>query len=445
MCLAGAYLDSKRDGLGRLTIRRWRGFWWAYGDGHYSALSKDALEADLWAWLNRVFVPDKNREPKRLDPKTSTIDNVTRAMMGCGTLVPDDIDPPAHLGKTQAFRDLDTAVTTNGMLDLATGRLSALSPDLFATTALGVAWPDKPPYPSEPAAWLAFLESIWGDDRASIDLLQQWFGYVLTPDTSQQKMLWLLGPPRAGKGTIVRVLRALVGEKGVVSPQLSSLSGSFGLQPWLDKTLAIIPDARLSGRSDQDVILESMLSITGEDHMTVQRKGIASVTCRIPARIMLLSNLAPRLSDSSGALASRILMLRVRKTFVGKEDRDLSTRLMTELPGILGWAIDGWRKLRASGRFDQPESSRDALANFAGYGSPVGSFVEECCVVREDAWIEKADLFSRWDRWCMENGNERGSMGGFARNLEGVIPTLRLHARTKTRRAWFEGVTLDDG
>lgn len=444
MALAERYLDSKRDAMGRLTIRRWRGCWWAYKDGHYSQLGKDELEGDLWAWLHRVFVPDKNREPKRLDPKTSTVDNVVRAMLGHGTIIPDDVDPPAHLGQGGAFRDLDTAVMTNGMLDLQTGQVTALSPYLFATSALGVPWPASPPYPPEPAEWLAFLGSIFPDDSGSVSLLQEWFGYCLTPDTSQQKMLWFLGPPRAGKGTVIRVLRALVGHKSVVDPQLSALQGPFGLQPWLDKTLAIIPDARLSGRADQDVIVENMLSITGEDHMTVQRKGIASVTCRIPARIVLLSNLAPRLSDSSGALASRILMLRVRKSFLGREDRNLSTRLMAELPGILGWAIEGWRRLRQRGRFEQPETSRAMLEDFASYGSPVASFVEDCCVVRDDQWVEKQELFDRWGRWCSDNGNEKGSLGNFTRNLVGAVPSVTSCARTSTRRARFDGISLDD-
>jgi len=34
--------------------------------------------------------------------------------------------------------------------------------------------------------------------------LQDWFGYTLSPDTSQQKMLMIVGPTRSGKGTIGR-------------------------------------------------------------------------------------------------------------------------------------------------------------------------------------------------------------------------------------------------
>ena len=37
------------------------------------------------------------------------------------------------------------------------------------------------------------------------------FGYCLTGDTAQQKIFMIVGPRRSGKGTIARILRALVG------------------------------------------------------------------------------------------------------------------------------------------------------------------------------------------------------------------------------------------
>ena len=77
---------------------------------------------------------------------------------------------------------------------------------------------------SEPAEWLDFLDRVWGDDRESIDCLQEWFGYLLTPDTRQQKILMMVGPKRSGRGTIARVLKALVGENNVVNPTLGTLA-----------------------------------------------------------------------------------------------------------------------------------------------------------------------------------------------------------------------------
>lgn len=39
--------------------------------------------------------------------------------------------------------------------------------------------------------------------------LQEMFGYLLSGDTSAQKMFMLVGPKRGGKGTIGRVLHSV--------------------------------------------------------------------------------------------------------------------------------------------------------------------------------------------------------------------------------------------
>ena len=38
-----------------------------------------------------------------------------------------------------------------------------------------------------------------------MDTLQEIFGYLLTSNTSQQKIFLIIGPPRSGKGTMVRI------------------------------------------------------------------------------------------------------------------------------------------------------------------------------------------------------------------------------------------------
>jgi phage/plasmid-associated DNA primase len=34
------------------------------------------------------------------------------------------------------------------------------------------------------------------------------------------------------------------------------------------------------------------------------------------------------------------------ESFEGRENENLTDELLTELPGILNWAIEGWRRLR---------------------------------------------------------------------------------------------------
>jgi putative DNA primase/helicase len=119
-----------------------------------------------------------------------------------------------------------------------------------------------------------FLTELFGQDHQAITALQDWFGYMLSPDTSQHKIFFIVGPRRSGKGTIARVQTALVGRDSVANPTLASLQTNFGIAPLIGKPVAIITDARLGGRSDQAAITERLLSISGEDALTIDRKHI---------------------------------------------------------------------------------------------------------------------------------------------------------------------------
>ncbi len=64
----------------------------------------------------------------------------------------------------------------------------------------------------------------------------------------------------------------MLGEANCVFPTLSSLSGEFGRWPLIDKKLAAITDARISTKADTHKIAELLLSISGGDLQTINRK-----------------------------------------------------------------------------------------------------------------------------------------------------------------------------
>jgi putative DNA primase/helicase len=85
-------------------------------------------------------------------------------------------------------------------------------------------------------------------------------------------MFLLVGPKRSGKGTIGRVLTGLLGRHNVAAPTLSGMTADFGLAPLIDKPLALASDARLSDKRDSSIVVERLLSISGEDTLTINRK-----------------------------------------------------------------------------------------------------------------------------------------------------------------------------
>jgi putative DNA primase/helicase len=255
----------------------------------------------------------------------------------------------------------------------------------------------------------------------------------------------MVGPKRSGRGTIARVLKAVTGASNVVNPTLSTLARPFGLSALIDKPVAIFPDARLSSRPDNAAIVECLLSISGEDDQTIDRKHLAAWTGRLPTRFVLISNELPRLKDASGALASRLIILRFTRSFYDQEDTGLFDRLRRELPGILLWAVAGWQRLWLRGRFIQPRSARDLVAAMDELASPILTFLQDRCVLAEHETVPVAALYEAWRSWCQEHGRDAvGDEQSFGRDLHAAIPGLSKsrHRHGSARIAHYNGIRL---
>ena len=139
-----------------------------------------------------------------------------------------------------------------------------------------------------------------------------------------------------------------------------------------------------------------------------------------------IAGLLPRLSDASTALAGRFLVLRLTHSFFGSEDPTLTDQLLAELPGILLWAIDGWKRLRQRGRFVQPKSVEDAICDMEDLASPVSQFVRERCDLDQDAEVILDDLYACFKSWCEAQGVRSIPIKNhFSRDLTAAFPNLR--------------------
>lgn len=217
----------------------------------------------------------------------------------------------------------------------------------------------------------------------------------------------------------------MVGRCSAVSPTLASLGERFGLQPLINKLLAVISDARLGTKADQHAIAESVLRITGEDDITTDRKNRQAWTGKMRVRFLVISNELPRLADTSGALASRFIILRLVHSFYGREDQTLTDKLLAELPRILNWSIEGPQRLRKRGHFIQPASAAEAVRELEDLSSPVGAFIREKCELGPGCTVEINRLFEAWCDWCKTQGRDHpGTAQSFGRDLRAACPGL---------------------
>lgn len=327
----------------------------------------------------------------------------------------------------------DLVLFKNGVLDVVTGVLHPHTGALFAT--------GLPDFDYDPEATCPTWDRCLGEwlhDSYHPTLLE-FMGYCLTPDVSAHKLLALIGARRGGKSTILNVMSALVGASHTASRTLHDLATDFALEGLTDKKLLMVPDASDTEASRRAVALDRIKAISGGDEVSINRKGLRIVTGRVPARLAIAANRHPRFLDDSGALAARELIIMFERSFEGKEDRELGTKLHDELPGIANAALAALKRLRSNRmRFTVGAKGAAAIRDLAESQSPALRFARAHVQVTGDAsdFTPLDIVFLRYEEWAHEESlgaRELRDRDGFKND---VIAALAARGVRYERRRW---------
>jgi putative DNA primase/helicase len=426
---------------GELTLRYWHGGWWVWRTTHWIEVEERQVRALLYAFTEYAIYDNGKNGIAPWLPTRKKIGDLLEALI-VPTLLSSDVEQPCWLDD----RDIvgPVVATKNGLLDISTRKLHPHSPLFFNMTSVPFAYdPDAP----KPLRWLAFLDAVWSQEVDAIAVLGEWFGYIASGRLDLHKILLMVGPTRGGKGVIARVLSAMIGKRNVCGPTLNSLGGDFGLAPLIGKPLAIVSDARFVGKNS-GIVVERLLSISGEDMLTINIKYKEQWTGKLSCRLHVISNELPRLGDASTAVIGRIVLLLLTRSWLGKEDHSLERDLCNELPGILNWALDGLSRLtfENGNRFTQVAAADEAVTAMRDLSSPVSAFVRERCEVGADKAVGTDALYSAYKSWCEENEHPKSPKQVFGRDLRAVVQLVRLiQSGTTPRIRQYVGLSLREG
>ena len=395
------------------------GLFYGWDGTCWPAIDDPDLRALLYEFFEHATYIDEEGDRRAFAPNRYKVADLLDALRAVAH-VPVSTAAPSWLANGPLPAD-ELIACSNGLVHYPTRMLYPHTPTFYAHHSVPFAFDTAA---AAPTRWHEFLHDLWDDDNESIETLQELLGYLVSGDTRLQKMFLIVGPKRSGKGTIARVAKAMLGAHNVAGPTLASLGTNFGLSPLIGRPVAIIADARLN-TSGTSIVTERLLSISGEDTLTVDRKYREPWTGQLTARVVVLSNELPRLADSSGALASRFIVLTMTHSFYGRENPRLTAELCAELPGIFNWSLDGLERLRARGRFAQPTASQDAIRELEDLGSPVGAFIRDECVIGAEHTVSCDRLYEGWRGWCEEHGRHASNAQLFGRDLRAAFPAIR--------------------
>ncbi|AIY39886.1 Zn-finger [Collimonas arenae] len=382
---------------------------------------------DHVAWFNNQMVAYKAGYWKPLNLDVSVKKPILEAIVASGDskVSASDVNRIVELVKIKYAampekfeRNSPFICLNNGTLNPVTGELLPHSVDHYLTNKLNVTYDAT----LSCSLWLQTLDEIFSPDAdkvGKIQLLQEYIGYCLIPDTRFHRFLWLVGAGGNGKSLILEMITALIGKVNISYAPIERLEEKFVRAELQGKLINM--SSEMSARA---TVADGYLKqITAGDIIEAERKNEKPFSFKPYSRLIGATNALPRLLDHSDGFFRRAMIVRFNRQFkLEEQDKQRGVKLMAELPGILNWAVTGLQNLLQRGEFVMPQSSQDEVAQYRVNSDPVRQFAEEFLRPVEDSkrWVSSGALYESYKAWNNDNGYKALASNQFAERLGSI-------------------------
>jgi putative DNA primase/helicase len=306
----------------------------------------------------------------------------------------------------------------NGLYDRRSGELRPHDPTLLTPIRIGAAFDPEAECPEVEK----FLRSVLPDAEVRQSFYEL-VAYLITANNDMQVAAMFLGGGSNGKSTALSLITALLGQENCSAVPLHQLEDDrFAAAELYGKLANVFADLDARALSSSSMFK----AITGGDVIRAERKFRDSFTFRPFVKLLFSANEAPPTPDSSDALFRRWLIFLFEQSFVGREDRQLLSRLTTrdELSGLLNYALACLPNLEKRGRFTEAEASKQAKQQFRVDSDTVAGFIAEKCLLGSDASVSRPDLYRAYKRWADDGGRGQKSATRFNRGVKSLHPQV---------------------
>lgn len=353
--------------------------------------------------------------------------------------------------------DKDLINVNNGVLNLRTLEFTDHSPDYNFTYCSNVDWnPD-----ADPSFFLDWLgKCLEGyEDESVREFFQMCLGYSLTGHTREEKLFYVHGEPRAGKGTLVDILRAIMGEKLAGSTKFETFTKKrdgndqgFDLAPLHACRLVTTSESNRDAKMNEAAVKH----VTGNDPVTCAHKNKDMFTFKPQWKIWAFSNFKPNGDVSDDAFWGRMILFSFPHSNLGNEDTTLKDRIVQPdvLEGAFLWIVKGAVKWYQQKRLTPPDAIKNLGNDARNERDYVQQWLDDNCTYdkgNSSYFTPSNKLLSDFKNWCEESG--KGEINttlsrllirkGYAEGREYVV-TNNFNRTEKKRMRGIYGIKIND-
>ena len=307
----------------------------------------------------------------------------------------------------------------NGVLDLRTGELQPHCRDLMMSQLAPVTFAPEATCPR----WHQFLHETFDGHQGMIGYIQEVLGYAVTGSVTEQSIFVLIGEGGNGKTTMMNTLLTILGDDyGLQAPSDLLVTRRGDTHPTgfadLEGRRAAVASEFNSGSSLDKA---KVLVLSGGEKYRARRMNQDYVSITIAAKLFLVTNHLPKISENDEAIRRRLRIIEFPTTPPERtRDPRLLDKLYAERSGILNWLAEGARRVHHDGRIHTPtqvlEASHRALRSL----EPLEGFIEGRCEVDPSFEVPATELYHAYRDWHAAHGIEpRLTQQRFGRELTG--------------------------
>lgn len=304
-------------------------------------------------------------------------------------------------------------VLQNGVLDVEHNTFHKFNKKFKQVTQMNFDYnPDEYPF-----LWVdTFLNRVLPDEGMQ-RVLQEFMGAIfIDRDKAKiEKMLILKGAGSNGKSVVFETLKGLLGEENVKTIPLSGLIS--GSESERKQNIASINGKRLNYCSEIQTQefgknVDALKALISGEPFEVRLVYINNFTARNIPLLMANANRMPYIRDWSHGLSRRIIILPFDVVLEEREqNKQLSSELRKEYPGILNWILAGRQRLIANNyQFSVSQALADTVEEYQSESSTVLAFMKAqdyhrtlLDVLQEPRWMGAEKLHRAYVKWCVKN------------------------------------------
>jgi putative DNA primase/helicase len=255
-----------------------------------------------------------------------------------------------------------------------------------------------------------FLEVVQPSD-AMRDFLDDWNGYSLTGDVSEQKLVFHYGTGKNGKSTELAVRMALAGDYGKTIPIETFVNeGRARAAGQASPDLAMLRRVRALAASEPEKgwkLNEALIkTLTGGDEVPVRELHRPYFMLRPEFKLSVFGNFKPNIGGGeaeSGIWRRVVLVLWGVKISKAIADPHLVDKLKLESSGILNRWLAGLARWIRRGMV-LPDEVAKATEQFRIDSDPLGRFLADCTEADSDGRVQSIALYNLFVAWARANG-----------------------------------------